>query len=54
MTILLAIIALYKFGDELTNVDPLHGFAESFLTISDGLIAYGFFESFKKKEVKNS
>ena len=42
MTIILAIIAKINFDAELTNVDILHGFAESFLTVSDGLVVYGF------------
>ena len=54
MTILLAIVALVRYGEELTNIDPLHGLAEAFLTISDGLVAYGFYSSLKKQEVKNS
>ena len=58
MTIVFAIIAQIYFGDELTNVDVLHGLAESFLTISDAFVVYGFvlmFQSMKaKKEVKNS
>ena len=58
MTIVLAIISEIYFGDELTNVDVLHGLAESFLTISDAFVVYGFvlmLQSFKNKtEVKNS
>ena len=58
MTIVLAIIAQIYFGDELTNVDLLHGLAESFLTISDALVVYGFvlmLQSVKSKtEVNNS
>ena len=58
MTIVFAIISQIYFDDELTNVDVLHGIAESFLTISDAFILYGFFlmmQSIKKKpEVKNS
>ena len=58
MTIIFAIIAEVYFGKELTNVDVLHGLAESFLTISDALIVYGFIlmmQSVKgKAEVKNS
>ena len=42
MTIILAIIAKIYFNNELTNVDILHGFAELFLTISDGFVVYGF------------
>ena len=58
MTIVFAIIAEIYFGDELTNVDILHGLAESFLTISDAFVVYGFvlmLQSFKNKsDVKNS
>ena len=58
MTIVFAIISQVYFGDELTNVDPLHGLAESFLTISDAFVVYGFvlmLQSIKtKKEVNNS
>ena len=58
MTIIFAIISLIYFNDELTNVDILHGLAESFLTISDGFVVYGFvlmLQSIRNKsEVKNS
>ena len=58
MTIVFAIIAQIYFGDELTNVDVLHGLAESFLTISDAFVLYGFvlmLQTFKNNtEVKNS
>ena len=58
MTIVFAIIAQIYFNDELTNVDVLHGLAESFLTISDAFVVYGFvliLQSIKTKtEVKNS
>ena len=58
MTIVFAIIAQIYFGEELTNVDVLHGLAESFLTISDAFVVYGFvlmLQSVKSKtEVKNS
>ena len=43
---------------ELTNVDVLHGLAESFLTISDALVVYGFVlmlqSARSKTEVNNS
>ena len=42
MTIILAIVAKIYFQSELTNVDKLHGLAEVFLTVSDGLVVYGF------------
>ena len=58
MTIVFAIISQVYFEDELTNIDVLHGLAESFLTISDAFVVYGFvlmLQSIKtKKEVKNS
>ena len=58
MTIVFAIISLIYFGEELTNVDVLHGLAESFLTISDALVIYGFvlmLQSVRSKtEVNNS
>ena len=58
MTIVFAIISLIYFGEELTNVDVLHGLAESFLTISDALVVYGFvlmMQSVRSKtEVNNS
>ena len=58
MTIVFAIISLIYFGEELTNVDVLHGLAESFLTISDALVVYGFVlmlqSTRRKTEVNNS
>ena len=58
MTIVFAIISLIYFGEELTNVDVLHGLAESFLTISDALVVYGFVlmlqSAIRKTEVNNS
>ena len=58
MTIVFAIISLIYFGEELTNVDVLHGLAESFLTISDALVVYGFIlmlqSARRKTEVNNS
>ena len=58
MTIVFAVIAKIYFQDELTNIDLLHGLAESFLTISDALVVSGFvlmLPSIKtKSEVKNS
>ena len=54
MTILLAVIALKIYGSELTDVDPLHGAAEAFLTISDALVVIGFYGVFQKRLVNNS
>tara|TARA_B100000700_G_C14781031_1_gene731367 strand:+ start:347 stop:694 length:348 start_codon:yes stop_codon:yes gene_type:complete len=56
ITILCAIIAKIYFNAELTDVDFLHGTAESFLTISDGLIVIGLLRAIgqqKTKEVNN-
>ncbi len=54
MTIVCAIFAQQFFNAELTDVDPLHGAAETFLCISDALIVLGFFQANLKKEMKNS
>ena len=58
MTIVFAIISKIYYGEELTNVDVLHGIAESFLTISDAFVVYGFvlmLQSIRNKtDVKNS
>tara|TARA_Y100001968_G_scaffold5989_1_gene5204 strand:+ start:2737 stop:3075 length:339 start_codon:yes stop_codon:yes gene_type:complete len=54
MTIIFAILAKVLFGEELTNIDPLHGAAESFLTLSDALVLFGFIQLIQRNEVKNS
>ncbi len=54
MTIVLAIVASARYGSELTEIDPLHGAAEAFLTASDGLVALGFLRVLNRKEVNNS
>ena len=54
MTIIFAILAKVLYGEELTDVDFLHGSAEAFLTLSDGLIAFGFIKLIQNKDVKNS
>ena len=54
MTIIFAIVAIQVYGGELTDVDPLHGAAEAFLTISDALVALGFLRIMQKKVVNNS
>ena len=53
ITIIFAIIAMVVYKGELTDIDPLHGAAESFLTLSDGLIVFGFLGALTK-EVNNS
>ncbi len=54
MTIALAVVALKIYDGQLTDVDPLHGTAEAFLTLSDGLVALGFVTTKKKQLVNNS
>ena len=43
VTIVFAIFAKLLYGEDLTNVDPLHGGAEAFLALSDALIVVGFY-----------
>ena len=54
MTIVCALIAMFFYSSELTDVDPLHGTAEAFLTFSDALIVFGFLTAKVKKVVNNS
>ncbi len=42
VTIVAAVIAQLHFGKQLADVDPLHGGAESFLTLSNLLVVLGF------------
>ncbi len=53
MTIVFAIVADQIYGQELTKVDPLHGAAESFLTLSDALVALGFLRISQESVFKN-
>ncbi len=50
MTIIFSIVAKLKYGADLTDIDPLHGSAESFLAISDALIVFGFFTLWQEKQ----
>jgi len=54
MTIVFAIIAIQLYGGELTDVDPLHGAAEAFLTLSDALVVLGFLRIGQQRVVNNS
>ncbi len=54
MTIVLAVVAKLLYQGELTDVDPLHGIAEAFLTLSDALIVIGFYGLSRKNVVNNS
>ncbi|MFQ3585643.1 MAG: DUF3593 domain-containing protein, partial [Cyanobacteriota bacterium] len=42
VTIPAGLYAEQQFGTSLANVDPLHGGAEAFLTLSNILVALGF------------
>lgn len=42
VTIAAAVVALLRYGELLANVDPLHGGAESLLTLSNLLVVLGF------------
>ena len=54
ITILVSIFTLNYFDKTLVEVDLLHGFAESFLTLSDFVILLGFIKLLNNLEVKNS
>ena len=54
MTIIFAILAKVIYDSELTDIDKLHGAAESFLTVSDALVALGLRKVLQKPLVKNS
>jgi len=53
-TILVSIFTLNYYDKTLVEVDFLHGFAESFLTLSDFVILYGFIKLLNSLEVNNS
>lgn len=42
ITIAAALVAQWRYGAVLADVDPLHGGAESFLTLSNLLVLLGF------------
>ena len=54
ITILVSIFALKYFDKTLVEIDFLHGFAESFLTLSDFVILLGFIKILNNLEVNNS
>ena len=54
LTILVSIFTLNHYDKTLVEVDFLHGFAESFLTLSDFVILFGFLKLLKSLEVNNS
>ena len=54
VTILVSIFTLNYYGKSLVEIDFLHGFAESFLTLSDFVILFGFIKLLNRLEVNNS
>ena len=54
ITIVESIIALNYYNKTLVEVDFLHGLAESFLTLSDFVILFGFVRLLNSLEVNNS
>ena len=53
-TILISIFTLNYYNKTLVEVDFLHGLAESFLTLSDFVILFGFIRLLNSLEVNNS
>ena len=54
ITILVSIFTLNYYEKTLVEVDFLHGFAESFLTLSDFVILFGFIKLLNSLQVNNS
>ena len=54
ITIVVSIYTLNYYDKTLVEVDFLHGLAESFLTISDFVILFGFIRILNNLEVNNS
>ena len=54
ITIVISIYTLNYYDKTLVEVDFLHGFAESFLTLSDFVILFGFIKLLNSLEVNNS
>ena len=54
ITVLVSIFTLNYYDKTLVEVDFLHGFAESFLTLSDFVILIGFIKLLNSLEVNNS
>jgi len=54
ITILISIFTLNYYDKTLVQVDFLHGLAESFLTLSDFVILFGFIRILNNLEVNNS
>ena len=54
ITIVVSIYTLNYYDKTLVEVDLMHGLAESFLTLSDFVILFGFIRMLNKFEVNNS
>ena len=54
ITIVVSIFTLNYYDKSLVEVDFLHGLAESFLTLSDFVILFGFIKILNSLEVNNS
>ncbi len=54
ITILVSILTINYYNKSLVEVDFLHGLAESFLTLSDFVILFGFIRLLNSLEVNNS
>lgn len=54
VTIPAGIYAKVHYGDQLANIDWLHGSAETFLTISNILVVLGFYRAFSQYKIDNS
>ena len=54
ITILISLFTLNYYDKTLVEVDFLHGLAESFLTVSDFVILFGFMRILNNLEVNNS
>ena len=54
ITIVVSIYTLNYYDKTLVEVDFLHGLAESFLTLSDFVILFGFIKILNTLEVNNS
>ena len=54
ITILVSIFTINHYNKNLVEVDFLHGLEESFLTLSDFVILFGFIRMLNSLEVNNS
>ncbi|MDA9703825.1 DUF3593 domain-containing protein [Prochlorococcus sp. AH-736-L19] len=54
ITIVISIFTLNYYDKTLVEIDFLHGLAESFLTLSDFVILFGFIKMLNSLEVNNS